>query len=113
MRRTSVPVRPTGRPATWCSQACRRAAYEDRRAAARGAIAVTVVERSTIVEHTLTECVTRVTTSPAACRRVLQTLTSLVNDRTVLDDPKWASTLRAAKKLAGAAINDAHPKRRW
>ena len=29
-----------GRPRRWCSQACRRAAYEERRAARNGAIAV-------------------------------------------------------------------------
>ncbi len=32
-----------GRRARWCSQACRRAAYEERRAAATGAIAIRVV----------------------------------------------------------------------
>ena len=35
-----------GRPPTWCSQRCRRAAYEERRAAANGAIAV----RTEIIE---------------------------------------------------------------
>src|SRR5690625_4284264 len=40
-----VPRRRTGRPATWCSQSRRRSAYEERRAAARGAIALRVVDR--------------------------------------------------------------------
>ena len=88
----------------WCSQACRRAAYEERRAAACGAIAVTVVERPRIIEHNVTECVARVTDSPAACRRVLQTLTDLAENQTMLTDPKWESTIRAAEKL-DAAIN--------
>lgn len=62
--------RGTGRPATWCSQACRRAAYEERRAAERGAIAVKVVERVKTTGHDLGECVARVTSSPAdgCCR---------------------------------------------
>ena len=92
----------------WCSQDCRRAAYEERRAAAAGAIAVQVVERRSVVEHHLTECVARVTTSPAACRRVLQALAEIAEDRAVLDDPKWAGMLRAAEKL-DAVI---HPYRR-
>ncbi len=37
--------RPTGRPATWCSDRCKRAAYEERRAAANGAVAVKIVEK--------------------------------------------------------------------
>jgi hypothetical protein len=99
---TPVPTRPTGRPAVWCSQGCRRAAYEERRAAARGAIAIAVVERPSIVEHNLTECVARVTRSPAACRRVLQTLTTLAENQNILTDPKWESTIRVAEKLDAA-----------
>lgn len=34
-----------GRPRVWCSQACRRAAYEERRAARSGAIAVELRDR--------------------------------------------------------------------
>lgn len=48
-----IPVGGTGRPARWCSQRCRRAAYEERRAAAAGAIAVQVVETVTTTEHGL------------------------------------------------------------
>ncbi len=45
--RCGRPVHWTGRGrrARWCSPACRRAAYEERRAAATGAIAVRVVQR--------------------------------------------------------------------
>lgn len=38
------PARGVGRPREWCSQRCRRAAYEERRAAANGAIAIEQVE---------------------------------------------------------------------
>ena len=43
-----IPARLTGRPTVWCSQTCRRAAYEERRAAARGAIAVKVVDKESM-----------------------------------------------------------------
>lgn len=38
-------VLPIGRIPTWCSQSCRQRAWEQRRAAASGRSAVTVVER--------------------------------------------------------------------
>ena len=53
-----------GRRARWCSHTCRRAAYEERRAAATGAIAVRVVQRETTREPSPAECVTRVLASP-------------------------------------------------
>lgn len=62
-----------GRPRVWCSQRCRRAAYEERRAAAAGAIAKEVVVRH--VEPPWDETIERVLKSPKACRRVLQALT--------------------------------------
>ncbi len=40
-----------GRHPLWCSQACRRAAYEERRASASGAIAVRVVQREKVIER--------------------------------------------------------------
>lgn len=99
-----VLARATGRPATWCSQSCRRAAYEERRAAARGAIAVRVVERVDTVEHDLPECVRRVTASSASCRRVLLALAELAHDGELTSDPKWDSTLTAFRGLAGAIL---------
>ena len=70
--------RPTGRPATWCSDRCKRAAYEERRAAANGAIAVKLVDR--VIErdaHGINDCANRVMDSPVACRRVLDHLAEL------------------------------------
>ena len=61
--------RPTGRPATWCSDRCKRAAYEERRAADNGAIAVRIVEKVTVQDaHDLNECANRAMESrlPAA-----------------------------------------------
>lgn len=95
-----VPVRVTGRPASWCSQRCRHVAYEERRAAATGAIAIGVVETVT-TEHGLDECVGRVEASPVAVRKVLTHLTELAaGDH--LRDPRWVSTLGSAVLLARA-----------
>ncbi len=66
-----------GRRARWCSPACRRAAYEEHRAAATGAIAVRVVKRETTRKPSPAECVARVLASPRACREVLNDLTTL------------------------------------
>lgn len=83
-----------GRPAVWCSQRCRRAAYEERRAARTGAIGLRVervvqrvekpvwcVEyRDRIVEKpapppSAAEAAAIVLSSPPACRIVLEGLT--------------------------------------
>lgn len=96
-----IPVRTTGRPARWCSQRCRRAANEERRAAAAGAIAVEVVETLTTTEHGLDECVRRVQASPVAVRKLLTHLTKLLAEDG-LCDPKWASTVDSAVFLARA-----------
>jgi hypothetical protein len=89
------------RPAIWCSQTRRRAAYEERSAAGSGAVAVEVevVDRIRVSEHDLSECVDAVTGSPAACRRVLKALAHLARDGTLASDPKWGSTVAAARGL--------------
>ena len=97
-----VSQRGTGRPATWCSQACRRAAYEERRAADRGAIALQVVERVKVTEHDLSECVARVTSSPSASRRALQAMTVLAREGVLSGHQKWSSTQTAVDRLAEA-----------
>jgi endogenous inhibitor of DNA gyrase (YacG/DUF329 family) len=96
-----IPVRATGRPARWCSHRCRRAAYEERRAAAAGAIAVEIVETITTTEHELDECVRRVQASPVAVRRILTHLTKLLAEDG-LRNPKWTSTVDSAVVLARA-----------
>lgn len=91
--------RPTGRPARWCSDRCKRAAYEERRAAANGAIGVKIVEW--VVEqdaHGVSECAERVMASPVACRRVLDHLAELARAGQ-LHDPKWDSTVRSLTNL--------------
>jgi len=91
--------RSTGRPATWCSDPCKRAAYEERRAAANGAIAVKIVEKVVMQDaHGLHECANRVLESPTACRRVLDRLTELARSDQ-LRDPKWDATVHSVAKL--------------
>ena len=90
-----VQRRSTERPPIWCSQACRRAAYEERRAAAGGAIAV--VDRVETHEHPIGTCVDRTLASPAGCRRVVYELARLARERTLQSDPKWDSTYNAIR----------------
>jgi len=106
--RCGRPVHWTGhgRRPRWCSQACRRAAYEERRAAASGAIAVRVVTRETHTEHVRTrlreptagECVQRVLASPRACREVLNGLTTMATTGQ-LDSGAHTATLTALGRL--------------
>lgn len=107
-----VSHKATGRPATWCSQVCRRAAYEERRAAASGAVALQVLDRVDTVEHDLTECMHRVAASPSACRRVLQALTKHARDGVLTKDPKWDSTVTALRTLNEVLYAPTHVQRR-
>jgi hypothetical protein len=96
------PPSATGRPAVFCSGACRKAAHEARRTGARGAFEVKVVDRVVVESHDLAGCVARVIASPAASRRVLQALTALADDGTLGTDPKWRPTQDAATSLVAA-----------
>lgn len=105
------PPKP-GRPPVWCSQQCRRAAYEERRAAASGAIGVRVevvekpveriVERVRIetkeVPVSPAEAAQIVLKSPRACRTVLESLADDA-DAGRLNVSTHAATLRAATRL--------------
>ncbi|MCV7051910.1 hypothetical protein H7H82_15135 [Mycobacterium heidelbergense] len=105
------PPKP-GRPSMWCSQQCRRAAYEERRAARNGAVAVRVevvekpvdriVERVRIetkqVQSSPAEAAQIVLASPRACRTVLESLAADA-DSGRLNAGAHAPTLRAAQRL--------------
>ena len=101
-----------GRRPFWCSQVCRRAAYEERRAARSGAIAVRLVEREKVTERvriqlrepTLAECVERVLASPRACREVVNGLTALAVHGH-LHSGAHAATVAAIERLVQALIN--------
>lgn len=96
------PPAGRGRPAVYCSGACRKAAHEARRTARPGAFEVKVVDRVVVESHDLAGCVNRVIDSPAACRRVLQALTRLAADGTLDTDPKWRPTRAATQALLDA-----------
>jgi len=101
-----------GRRPFWCSQVCRRAAYEERRAAGSEAIAIRVVEREKVTERvrtqlrepTVAECVERVLASARACREVVNGLT--VNAvHGCLDSGAHAATVAAIERLVQTLIN--------
>lgn len=108
------PPRP-GRPSVWCSQQCRRAAYQERRAENHGAVAVRIevvekpVERivrrvqieTRHVEPRPAEAAQIVLRSPRACRTVLESLRAEV-DAFRWDSGAHAPTLRAAERLLAA-----------
>ncbi len=97
---TTLPASAsTGRPRVYCSAACRKAAYEDRRAGRDGAVQVQLVdriitrtvERVERVQHPPTECVTMVLADPALTRKVLIGLSRQVGSKriTPADDAFW------------------------
>ena len=80
----------------------------------RRAIAIQVVDRVDTVEHDRTEFMRRVAESPAACRRVLRTLTQLARDGVLTTDPKWDSTVTAFRGLNDAMYAPPRTqRRRW
>ena len=113
-----------GRPRLWCSQTCRRAAYEERRAARSGAIGLRVervVERvekrvwcveyrDRIIEIVAPQsdpasAAAIVLTSPHACRTVLDGLADAVAAG-ALHRGEHNTTVRAAARLL-TALQDA------
>lgn len=105
----------TGRPRKWCSQRCRRAAYEERRAAAAGAIALEVreIERVREIppvskkEPTIQECVDRVLASPRACKSVIEGLTAQA-DAGKFDRGSHAPLVSPIRKLLLAVLHKVH-----
>jgi len=101
-----------GRRPLWCSQACRRAAYEERRASASGAIAVRVVEREKVIvrvrteyrEPTAQDCVKRVLESPRACREVMNGLAAEASQGRLHTGAPTA-TVAAIERLVQAMID--------
>ena len=73
-----------GRPPTWCSDACRYAAYRERKAAQSGAVGVQVRVVERLVEPSWDEMVAKVMASPTATRRVLRMV------RRQLREDAWA-----------------------
>lgn len=100
--------KPTGRPKVWCSPACRRLAYDERRAAENGAIAIRVIER--VEQVSIDECLQRVIASPVACGKVIDTVAGLIEDGQI-HQPKWSKALAANGRLF-AAVRQANQRHR-
>lgn len=123
--RCNAPIEESGkgRPPIWCSQKCRRSAYEERRAGAAGAISIEIrevvreVEREVVRVETKTppieECAERVLASPRACRDVLDALATRA-EAGRLDSGLHTATVDAAVRLVEALIasGNRHPKLR-
>lgn len=64
----------TGRPRVYCSDYCRKAAWDQRRQPGAVAVQVKVVERVVVQEHNLAECSRRCCESPVAATNMLYAL---------------------------------------
>ncbi|WP_271403834.1 hypothetical protein [Kocuria palustris] len=109
-------VKPTGRPRLYCSSACRKAAYEDRRAHRDGAVKVQVVERVVTevrerrieVPHPRSDCIKAVLADDDEMLAVIWTLSALVRDRTRKaydsDQPRFKSLTHHVAALHEALV---------
>jgi hypothetical protein len=109
-------VKSTGRPRVYCTPACRKAAYEDRRAHRDGAVKVQVVERRVTevkereieVPHPRSDCVKAVLSDDDEMLAVIWTLTALVQDRTRKaydpDQPRFKSLIHHVSALHEALL---------
>jgi hypothetical protein len=96
----AIPPREgSGRPRVYCRPACRKAAYEARRARKPAAFEVKVVQTRVVERHDIRECVEQVKMSPVACCNVLLHLTELLDTGELHRDPKWERVITAAYNL--------------
>jgi hypothetical protein len=120
---TRLPAGPaTGRPRVYCSAACRKAAYEDRRAGRGNAVKVQLVDRVIVqtierverVQHPPAECVTTVLADPALTRKVLIGLSRQVGSKriTPADDAFWdlVTSVQFLSEAFARAANRAGPR---
>src|SRR3954469_23672847 len=82
-------------------QACRRSAYQERRAAAAGAIAVREVEVAKVTDHDLSTCVKNVADSPTAVRRLLRSLGESSRLGDVSTELRWEPARKELSNLLG------------
>lgn len=99
-----VVPRAAGRPRRWCSARCRRAASEERRAAAAGAIGKEFVP----VQLSLEEHVRIVLDSPKGCRRVLRGIRERVMAGH-LADARWDGVRGEIDRIQFGPV----PRSRW
>lgn len=96
------PPAARGRPAVFCSPACRKAAHEARRRGDPDAFRVEVVTvEKPAAEHNLDVCVTNALESPRGMRRMVDHLTKMLTNGD-LDDPRWDQLDRPLAALLDA-----------
>ena len=112
-------VKSTGRPRLYCSAACRKAAYEDRRAHRNGAVKVQVVEkvvtevreRRIELPHPRSDCINAVLADDDLVVSVIWTFTTLVRDRTRNaygpDQPRFRKLSHHVQALHAALVERA------
>jgi hypothetical protein len=116
------PSATTGRRRVYCSAACRKAAYEKRRARKPDATIVKVVDRVVVEHHetvkvideghNLLKCVVNVTASPRACANVVGHLAGMARNNELLEANEWAPVVRAIEDLNRAIVGPQRG-RRW
>lgn len=108
------PSASTRRSRIYCTPACRKAAYEQRRARKPDATIVKVVveHHETIVDkgHGIGTCQFLVAQSPRVCTLIVQHLAGLARKNELLDNNEGAPTVRAIEDLF-AAITGPPPRR--
>lgn len=114
------PSASTGRSRIYCTPACRKAAYEMRRARRPDATRIKVVDRVVVERHetvkvvdeghNLLKCVVNVTASPRACTNVVGHLAGMARNNELLDANEWQPVVRAIEDLF-AAITGPPPRR--
>jgi len=99
------PIQPTGRIPIYCSDACRKAAYEARRLRKPDAFTVKVVETSTTTEirHPIETCVDNVLASPWEVRKMLIELARKIN-RDEFTEADWIALEYGFDRLSEALI---------
>lgn len=99
----------TGRPRLYCSAACRKAAYEDRRAKRDGAVTIQVVEklvteireRPVEVPHPPARCLSTVLADDNALVTAVDVLTNLVRHHTRTRFPDGSNALQRLRDALG------------
>lgn len=99
----------TGRRRVYCSAACRKAAYEQRRARKPDATRIKLVDRVVVEHHEtvkvvneghgIVTCVVNVAQSPRACANVVAHLAGMVRNKELLEANEWAPVVRAIEDL--------------
>lgn len=92
----------TGRPRVYCSDNCRKAAWDERRKRGAVAVQVKVVERVVVKEHNLAECSRRCCVSPVAATNMLYALVKRLEAGELKYGAKWERPWTALQTLIDA-----------